>query len=193
MKNKPHIHPDNLNGTFRTYTGVKFDLVTPLSSMINIHDIAISLAHNSHFNGHSRRFFSVAQHCVMVMEEYANDQPDSLPEMKLLALLHDASEAYTGDIIKPLKVLIPGFDPIQDRIMKAICVKFQIPFNYLCDIKPYDLKVQNIEYDAFYNEGPIEYWSCKEAYHRFMNAFNNINDFRCLKAPTTPSITFTGK
>lgn len=171
---EPAICAKKLDGTIRTATGVKFDLVNPNSTMVNIVDIATGLAHNPHFNGQSPRFFSVAQHSVMVLERYEKENPEAFAGVKLLALLHDAAEAYTGDIIKPLKVLLPEFKAIEERIMKAICFKFDIPLTYLFEIKSYDIEVQNIEYEGFYNDGPIEYWPCKLAYHRFMSEFNRL-------------------
>jgi hypothetical protein len=114
----------------------------------------------------------------MVLDELTKANPDADTDLKLMALLHDAAEAYTGDIIKPLKVLLPEFAEIERKIMVAIATKFQIPLTLLPEIKPFDLKVQNIEYEAFYNEGKIEYWSCKEAYRQFMARFNNLIDER---------------
>jgi 5'-deoxynucleotidase YfbR-like HD superfamily hydrolase len=146
--------------------------------MVFIRDIAIGLSHQSHFNGQSPRFFSIAQHSVMVLERFETINPEALPSIKLLALLHDAPEAYTGDIVKPLKVLLPEFKEIEHNIMRAICCRFAIPMAYLPEIKPYDLEVQNLEYEGFYNEGEIEFWSCKLAYHRFMAEFDRLTKDR---------------
>lgn len=173
---KPAICAENLNGTFRTFSGITFDILNPTIEMINITDIAIGLTHNSHFNGHSPRFFSIAQHCVMVHDEYQKAKPDADVNMKLMALLHDASEAYTGDIIKPLKVLVPDFEAIEERIMEVVGEKFNLPIHLKEKIKKYDLKVQNIEYEGFYNGEQIEYWTCKDAFQEFLSRYKTLTN-----------------
>lgn len=49
-----------------TSTGKRFDLFEPDADLIDQRDIAHSLAHLCRFNGHTREFYSVAQHCCMV-------------------------------------------------------------------------------------------------------------------------------
>src|SRR6202042_2288183 len=64
-------------------------------------DIARALANQCRFGGHSRVFYSVAQHCVIVsraVEERGGDVEDVLA-----ALMHDAGEAYLGDMPHPIK------------------------------------------------------------------------------------------
>jgi len=82
----------------QTYTGraIHFDR-EPRADEIDPVDLAMSLSRLARFNGHSRQFYSVAQHCCIVA---ANVEDDAL---RLPALLHDAHEAYLGDIVTPLK------------------------------------------------------------------------------------------
>lgn len=80
----------------QTYTGKAFDPFNPDPAKINIEDIAHSLANQCRFNGHTRQFYSVAQHCVEVASRVR-------PEQQALALLHDASEAYLSDLPTPIK------------------------------------------------------------------------------------------
>lgn len=151
----PAIHPSKLDGTIRTITGKKFNLFEPTPDMIDIQDIATGLANKGHFSGFSPKYFSIAEHCIMVCDEFAlwNDsQPDS---MKLLALLHDAPEAYIGDMVKPLKIHMPDYIAVENRIMKVIAERFNLDLSLMHLIKPTDLLIQNIEYNAFFHGGQI--------------------------------------
>ncbi len=79
-----------------TYTGRRIDPFEIEAEDICIRDIAHHLSNICRFNGATQRFYSVAQHCVHVSTEC----PDGLA---LWGLLHDAAEAYIGDIIRPVK------------------------------------------------------------------------------------------
>jgi len=102
-----------------TRTGRRVDLLDPSASMIEPADIAQSLSMQCRFNGHTRAFYSVAQHCYLVA--------DLVPEQyQLQALLHDATEAYVGDLVSPLKAVLPEYRQIESRIWHAICHRFDI-------------------------------------------------------------------
>lgn len=92
-----------------TSTGKRFDLLEPDADMIDPWDICHSLAHLCRFNGHTREFYSVAQHSCIVAELVPE-------EHKLAALLHDATEAYLGDITRPLKQWMPDYRGFEDVI-----------------------------------------------------------------------------
>lgn len=119
-----------------TYTGRRFDLLAPRAEDVDMRDIAHALANLCRFNGHCRRHYSVAQHSVLVShlvpEEYA-----------LFGLLHDAGEAYVGDVLSPLKAVIPEFGVIEARVMAAIAERFALPWPFespaKCAIKHADL------------------------------------------------------
>jgi len=59
--------------------------------------------------------------------------------MQLAALLHDASEAYLGDMVKPLKVLLPEFARIEDQVTEIIAAAFGVDFSDYVAIKKADL------------------------------------------------------
>lgn len=103
----------------QTHTGVRFDLLDTTVDMIRLEDIAIALSRQTRFNGHLRRFYSVAEHSVHVAS--------LLPyEIQMYGLLHDAAEAYIGDMVKPLKNLFPEFSAIDDRISALILERFDL-------------------------------------------------------------------
>ena len=102
-----------------TYTGRQFYPLAPIPEQIDIEDIAHGLAYQCRFNGQTRHFYSVAQHSLIV----AGLVPSGL---RLAALLHDAAEAYMGDMVKPLKQLFPLFSEIEAKVMGAIGLRFGV-------------------------------------------------------------------
>lgn len=94
-----------------TATGKTAFILSPEQSDIDIVDIAIALSRICRFGGHVKPevpFYSVAQHSVVV--SYLVPE-----ELAMRALLHDATEAYLGDVIRPLKlVLAPIYKPLED-------------------------------------------------------------------------------
>jgi uncharacterized protein len=94
-----------MNGPWiETLSGKQYHLLEPDPAVINIKDIARALAYTCRYVGHCTRFYSVAEHCIHL----CNFAP---PEQKLLALLHDAHEAYCGDVSSPLKRAIIDLSP----------------------------------------------------------------------------------
>lgn len=105
----------------QTYTGKAFDLENPRVEDICIEDIAHALSNLCRYTGHCKQFYSVAQHSVLCSLE----APD---ELKLAALMHDAAEAYVGDVSSPLKRL-PGmgsYRALELCILQKIWEKFEI-------------------------------------------------------------------
>lgn len=84
---------------------------------IFIEDIAHALGNICRWGGHVEEFYSVAQHCVL-----ASRLTDA--KFALVALMHDASEAYMGDMIRPLKRIMPAFEVYEEKLMFAISVRF---------------------------------------------------------------------
>jgi hypothetical protein len=103
-----------------TASGKRFDYADPQPQQIDILDIAQALAHECRYAGHARRFYSVAQHSVLVSQIVPR-------EHALEALLHDAHEAYCKDIPRPLKALLPDYRAVEDRIDGVIRAHFGLP------------------------------------------------------------------
>ncbi|MCI0529699.1 MAG: hypothetical protein L0Y56_19840 [Nitrospira sp.] len=99
-----------------TIMGVRWDIFKPDPNSVYIEDIAHALSNLCRFNGHTREFYSVAQHCVLVSQLLSSFGP----AMQLTGLLHDASEAYMGDMIAPIKPRFPAFKRLEKRNMEAI-------------------------------------------------------------------------
>lgn len=100
-----------------TNSGVYFDFFAPATNAIIIEDIAHALSNICRFNGHCRDFYSVAQHSILTSYNVPH-------EFALEALLHDAAEAYVGDVTAPLNQLIPDYKVIEQRVHEAIFVRF---------------------------------------------------------------------
>jgi uncharacterized protein len=115
-----------------TRSGRQVNLLDPHYSQIDIGDIAHGLAYQCRFNGQTSRFYSIAQHSLMV----ASILPDHL---KLAGLLHDAAEAYVGDVVQPLKVLLPDYQAIEQRFTQAIGQRFNVNLDHHPEVKRADL------------------------------------------------------
>lgn len=112
-----------------TFSGTPFSLAHPDPQNVNPLDIAVALSRLPRWGGHCLTDYVVAQHAVLA----ADSVP---PAFALAALLHDAAEAYTGDIPRPLRVLLgPVLDEIEARINAAICQRFS-----LADLMPPEVR-----------------------------------------------------
>ena len=85
----------------QTFTGLRFSPLEPDPEAIAIEDIAHGLAHHCRFGGHAATYYSVGQHSCVVADAVRDRGGDR--DTVLYALLHDASEAYLGDLPHPVK------------------------------------------------------------------------------------------
>ena len=106
---------------FLTYTGKMFYPLDPQPEDICIEDIAHALSNLCRFGGHSTRFYSVAQHSLHVSKLCAD-------EHKLIGLMHDASEAYVGDMVRPLKYELPQYRDIEQKVWLCIAGQLDLPW-----------------------------------------------------------------
>ena len=110
-----------------TFSGLIIDPLNLQSDQILIEDIAHALAFQCRFNGHCKYFYSIAQHSVLVANFCGNTLYSSM--VRLFGLLHDAAEAYLGDMISPLKNVIPEYKNyeiiIRDQIFTKFCGRTQ--------------------------------------------------------------------
>ena len=156
----------------------------PRPDEVDIRDIAASLAKQCRFNGHTTVFYSVAQHSVMVSEILPDHQA-------LWGLLHDAAEAYVGDMIRPLKVSrqLEGFRDLEDDVMYAIVQKFRLfpeyqpsavkfADNVVCNTERRDLFIDPPDWGPMPGPLPerIEAWGPALAELRFLDRFKEITE-----------------
>lgn len=106
----------------QTNSGGRFYPLTPRPEEINPADIAHALSLLCRYGGHVDRFYSVAEHCVLMSGAVA-------PEDALAALLHDATEAYVVDVPRPVKRYLSDYDAIETRLWRVISERFGLPIS----------------------------------------------------------------
>lgn len=128
-----------MNCELMTYTGKLVDVANMRQGDIAIEDIAHALACTNRFGGHLREPVSVAQHSVVV-SYLAAQHP-------LQGLLHDASEAYLGDVVGPLKnsPMLEKFVKLDARVQLMIYAKFKCPLQVTPDVIQADQLALRIE------------------------------------------------
>lgn len=101
-----------------TSSGNKIYYTNPKPGQIELEDLAHGLAMNSRFGGQTTEFYSVAKHSILVSKEL--EKQGFGPKVQVYGLLHDAAEAYVGDVPAPLKKELENFRKIEHGIMDAI-------------------------------------------------------------------------
>lgn len=96
-----------------TYTGKILDFLNPKPEQICIEDIAHALSNLCRYTGHTKVFYSVAEHSVRMAMD------NNLPGNPLTKLLHDSAEAYIGDIVLPLQEIFPKKE-IETKLLEII-------------------------------------------------------------------------
>jgi uncharacterized protein len=111
-------------------SGRRLDLLDPSPLDIEIEDIALGLSRVARWNGQTLgdHGLSVAQHSLLVLDllEGAVKRPSR--ELRRAALLHDASEFVTADLITPFKTVIgDAYKALENRIQAAVHLRFGLP------------------------------------------------------------------
>lgn len=104
----------------QTRYGRKFYPFAPEPEHVFIDDIAAALSKLCRYGGHTTKFYSVAEHSVLVSQVVPR-------EHALAALMHDASEAYCVDLPRPIKRNLHLYDVIEDGIWWAVAKRFSLP------------------------------------------------------------------
>ena len=164
-----------------TASGRAIDIQRVTPNDISILDIAHSLSNLCRFAGHTREFYSVAQHSVRV----ALALP---PELRLAGLLHDATEAYVVDLPRPVKCLLPDYERLEAKVWGAISSRFGIAVFEDPLIKEMDNRALRTEWEelmwpplptelkgfpSLKAEAPLQ---PKEAYRLFLLTFVQLAD-----------------
>lgn len=116
-----------VGNTIKVSAGHYFDLADPSPNDVDLSTIAAALSKICRFGGHCPRFYSVAEHSVHCVR-VARSEGVTLSGLRAI-LLHDAAEAYVGDVVKPLKAMLPSYAEIESRVECAIAEKMLVNFD----------------------------------------------------------------
>lgn len=127
----PDINTVGVPGTatesfLQTYQGSLISVQKPDPKLIDFEDIITSLTKQCRFNGHCKRFYSVAEHTVRGVYLAMKLFPKNIALAKSF-FLHDFTEAYVGDVIRPVKKHLPEFREIEKGFHTAILSAFGMP------------------------------------------------------------------
>lgn len=112
-----------VNNTIRLRSGHYFDLADPKPDQFTFRDIAGALSKICRFGGQVPKFYSVAEHCCHCAQQADTDRASV--RVQRIALMHDAAEAFIGDVVKPFKVMLaPQYDATERAIEYVIFHRF---------------------------------------------------------------------
>ena len=114
----------------RMLSGRRLDLLDPSPFDVEIEDVALGLARVARWNGQTvgEHPFSVAQHSLLVVDLLTARKPEAPRLLRLAALVHDASEYVTSDLITPFKAALgPEYKEIEARVQGAVNLRVGLP------------------------------------------------------------------
>ncbi len=170
--------------SFTTISGRRVSSLNPKPSDVSIEDIAHALSRVCRFGGHVPVPYFVAQHSVIVSQMVP-------PQLAMIGLLHDASEAYVGDMITPIKHSIEGFEGIEKRWQAAIGQALLGDARALVEMPPEihaaDERAFHAEWSSMFPERPqlaeapprndlpsIHAWDASYAQQKFLNRWHDL-------------------
>jgi len=167
-----------------TYSGRQFTVFDPDIEVIDIVDIGHALSLLCRGNGHVKHFYSVAQHCLNCVAEAKARGYSS--RIQLACLLHDATEAYMADLIRPIKNEIPLYREIENKLQMVIFKKYGID-DLVDDVHWKEIDDIMCDYDVQYLlnekgvvkitpiiEPDIELHLCSEIEQRYVECFEEL-------------------
>ena len=136
-------YTDRKGDWIQTYSGGRFYPFDPRVEDVTLDDIVHALAYTNRYGGHLETPISVLTHTLIVYHLVKRANGNRVE--RLWALLHDAAEAYIGDIPTPIKRNFPEFSEMEDKILRVVCEKFQLPFEMPALVKTKDYYAISIE------------------------------------------------
>jgi len=183
---------ERIGDWMQTRSGIRFYPFDPRPEEVHIEDIAAALSKICRFNGHCREFYSVAEHSVRVSRICD-------PQDALWGLLHDAAEAYVGDMVRPIKrhQQLGAYRETEYEVMEAIIARFSLSHEGIwAHEMPYSVKLADEvmlateardlmdvrDWDS-YSElvvkalpVPVVCWSAANAEQQFLRRFRELTE-----------------
>lgn len=168
-----------------TYSGITFDPLNVKLEQINIKDIAHALSNICRYNGHSKFFYSVGQHSILLTQYILQSKLEDKLNKARFALTHDASEAFLCDIPDPIKQL-PEFEFYRNtelKLQSLIYSKFNLNSDFPDDVKNLDIVIRCDEMNTLFNLEnkyknvlgiEIKPMQPKEVENNFLIYYNNL-------------------
>ena len=171
----------------QTASGKAFWPLDPRVEDIQIEDIAAALSKLCRYGGHCHTFYSVAEHCVLM----AHAAPDG---QHLAALLHDASEAYLSDVIRPVKAHLANYKDIEANLECAIAKRFGLQWPMPAEVKHLDERIiadereqamirSSVAWAQWTPVAPLgvtlQFWTPEKAEFEFLAAFRRYGGHWC--------------
>jgi hypothetical protein len=162
-----------------TFSGHKLDVFNINQEAIDIVDIAHALSMACRFNGHLKKFLSVAEHSIIVASMVEESH-------QLAALLHDSAEAYITDVPRPIKQMLPAINDLDAALTKAVFEKYGCEYPIHEEIRAVDRELclaeardSNMDVDSWtetyaYLEHTPFHWSPVEAEKYFLKMFHEM-------------------
>lgn len=178
----------------QTYTGLEFNFMDPDPSTVCVEDIAHALSRLCRFTGHTPQHYSVAQHSVLVSQNIHS-------AYAFEGLMHDAAEAYVGDVSAPAKIMmrrlvgprvVSPYDRLEQLVWRTIARRFKLPFELHTRVKTSDLRMLMTEKKMLgeeprswginvepYTHFQIVPWPAEKAEQLFLSRFHYLYKDHC--------------
>ncbi len=138
------------DGWIELVSGTQFYFGAPEDHMILVEDVAYSLSNLCRYNGHTGRFYSVAEHAIL-LADYVASQTWATPRDVLTALHHDDAEYIIGDLARPVKAKIPQFKKMELFLDEAIAKRFGTIFPFPPWMREFDSRILCDEHEHIMN------------------------------------------
>lgn len=136
----------------QTHSGKRFYPESPRAEDIYPEDIAHALSMLCRYGGHIDRFYSVAEHCVLVSEGVSEKNA-------IYGLLHDATEAYVVDVPRPVKRILGNYNELEKKVWFTICERFGIDPEVPAEIIEADTRILLTERERLFKNAEVGAWS----------------------------------
>ena len=177
---------DKRKAYIATASGKQFFLLDPRLEDIDIHDIAHGLSLQCRWTGQCKFHYSIAQHSYLC--SFVGPDNEAFDR-----LMHDASEAYIGDMNRPLKHYTAAgaaYMQVEAKLQRTIAERFgfsivepasvKLADNYLLYAERDQIvgyKFDEAEdWERYKDKGSItiEQWHPSQAKQMFLNRFDEL-------------------